>query len=78
MPTPDGVPVRITSPGRKVYHRERYEISSAMEKIKSLTGEDCMTAPFNRVRKCRAAGSGISSIVVNTGPRAVNPGSCLP
>ena len=73
MPTPDGVPVRITSPGASVHVSEMNSISSGTVKMRLLVLDSWRSSPFTHVRKARLWGSGISFAVVIHGPNGQKP-----
>ncbi len=77
-PTPDGVPVKITSPGKSVTMPDRHSMSAGTEKIKSLVRESCLVSPFNAHDNAKSSGSANSSGVTNHGPVGPNPGKDLP
>ena len=54
MPTPDGVPVAITSPGRSRTAAEMASMRVGMSKIRSLMGASWRGSPLTVVRR-RAA-----------------------
>ena len=58
MPTPDGVPVRIRSPGSSVHVSEMNATSSWIEKISSDVLESWRSSPLTHVRRREQVGVG--------------------
>src|SRR5579859_249009 len=77
-PTPCGVPVRITVPGRSVVLALKNEMIVGTSKIMSLVPDSCMTWPFKTVRRRSSAGSGISSRRARHGPIGAKVSNVLP
>src|ERR1700722_10830243 len=69
-PTPPGVPVTTTSPGRSSYMVERQLISCGIPKIISPICARCIVLPLRRVVNCAVSIAGTSSFVVIHGPNA--------
>ena len=69
MPTPAGVPVRITSPGCSVHVSEMNSISSGTEKIRLEVLESWRSSPLTHVRSARVCG--IGDLLGGRDPRAV-------
>ncbi|KAG1648345.1 hypothetical protein GQR58_029925 [Nymphon striatum] len=67
-PTPSGVPVKMTSPGRSSTLAERYSISSDTSKIRLDVRDDCSTRSSRRQPIAKSLGSATSSRVVSHGP----------
>ena len=57
-PTPDGVPVEMTSPGSSVTTSLAAAISSATEQIMSDVDSSCWSSPFTHSRNRKSWGSG--------------------
>gem|GEM_PF-2920385 len=55
-PTPCGVPVRMTVPGRRVLSVLRNSMSAGTSKTMSSVFQSCMVSPLRRVRMRRALG----------------------
>ena len=67
-PTPAGVPVEMTSPGRSVMYCERYATMWLHEKIMFLVLPFCICLPLTVSHSFRFCGSLISSFVARNGP----------
>ena len=78
VPTPEGVPVRMTVPGRRVVEPERKAMRVGTSKIMSAVLESCMVWPLRMVRMRSALGLGISSRVTMAGPRGQKVSKVLP
>ena len=78
MPTPCGVPVRITAPGRRVMVLLRLSIRAGTSKIMSPVVWSCIVWPLRIVLMLSELGSGISSLVTIHGPSGQNPSKLLP
>src|SRR5690606_10707102 len=78
IPTPGGVPVRMTSPGSSVKCCDRYEIRVGILKIRLLVLLSCMISPLMDDVIRRLCGSGISSRVTSHGPSGQNVSRLLP
>src|SRR5690606_32906795 len=63
MPTPGGVPVKMTSPGSKADSRDKNSMRTGTPKIGWLVLESCRVSPLRRSCSRRWWGSGISSAV---------------
>src|SRR5256885_1719693 len=68
IPTPSGVPVKMTSPGCRVRPADSSAMIRATGKTMCFVLESCFTAPFTRVASRSTCGSGISSFVTIHGP----------
>src|SRR5271154_4088250 len=77
-PTPLGVPVRMTVPGRRVVEPERKAMRVGTLKIMSAVLESCMVWLLMRVLIWRELGLGISSGVTMAGPRGQKVSKVLP
>ena len=73
IPTPDGVPVKMMSPGKSVTIFERYPISSETEKIMSRVRPSCLTSPLSSHPSLRSSGCSSSSTVTTLGPIGAKP-----
>ena len=78
MPTPLGVPVRMTVPGRSVVLPLKNSIRAGTSKIMSEVFSSCIVTPLRIVRTTRAFGSGISSGVTRHGPMGRNVSKVFP
>src|SRR5215470_5498745 len=72
-PTPDGVPVAITSPGSSVTTSLAAAISSATGQTMSAVDSSCCSSPFTHSRSRRSCGSGTRKAGVRPGPRGSEP-----
>src|SRR5689334_25079529 len=68
MPTPCGVPVKITVPGSNVVLPLKNSINVGTSKIMSFVFQSCSTSPLTTVRIFNVLGSGSSSAVTKHGP----------
>jgi hypothetical protein len=68
MPTPWGVPVRMTVPGKRVVLPLMNSISVGTSKIMSCLFQSWTFSPLRMVRMLSSFGLGISSGVTSTGP----------
>ncbi len=67
-PTPDGVPVAMTSPGSSVTTSLAAETSSATGQTMSEVDSSCCSSPFTHSRSRRSCGSGTWNAGVMPGP----------
>ena len=67
-PTPEGVPVKMTSPGSSGTLADRFAISAGTEKISWLVRLSCITSPLTSQPSSRSFGSATSSRVTSQGP----------
>src|SRR6266511_4468390 len=72
-PTPDGVPVEMTSPGSSVTSALAAEMSSATVQIMSEVDSSCWSSSFTHRRTRRFCGSGIWNAGVIPGPNGSEP-----
>lgn len=77
-PTPCGVPVRITVPGKSVVLPLRNSISLDTSKIMSSVFQSCNTSPPMSNLIASALGLGISSAVTRHGPNGAKVSNVLP
>ena len=77
IPTPAGVPVRMTSPGCKVTRAESSSICSAIEKIMCLVLESCINSPSTHSFRSSACGSAMNRAGVIQGPMGSAPSKPL-
>src|SRR5262245_18467920 len=73
IPTPDGVPVRIRSPGRSVRRVERCEICSASVKIILVVCESCLITSLTDSLMPSFCGSAMASAGTIQGPSGQAP-----
>ena len=69
MPTPLGVPVRISAPGSSVQAAEMCSISRSIENSRSFVRASWRRSPFTQERSRRSSGLATSSAVVIHGPK---------
>src|SRR6202042_1657580 len=72
-PTPDGVPVAMTSPGSSVTTSLAAGIRSATEQILSAVDSSCCSSSFPHRRSRRSCGSGTRNAGVRPGPSGSEP-----
>src|SRR6266498_815180 len=72
-PTPDGVPVGMTSPGSSVTTSLAAEMSSATVQTMSDVVSSCWSSPFTHRRSRRFCGSGTWNAGVMPGPSGSEP-----
>src|SRR5216684_262722 len=72
-PTPDGVPVAMTSPGSSVTTSLAAETSSATVQTMSDVDASCWSSPFTHSRSRRSCGLGTWNAGVIPGPRGRVP-----
>ena len=77
MPTPDGVPVAMTSPGYSVMPREQVSISVSMPKIMSGVRASWRSSPLTQPRT-RVSRASSSSAVTIHGPIGQKVSKFLP
>ena len=77
-PTPEGVPVAITSPGSKVMNSLRWLIRKATGKIMSAVLPVCRRLPLTSSHRSRRCGSATSSRVTSHGPIGAKLSELLP
>jgi Na+/H+ antiporter NhaA len=78
IPTPAGVPVKITSPGSSVTVRDSEATSRGMEKIRFWVRPFCTSSPLIAQPSSRSSGLANSSGVTSHGPIGPKPGNDLP
>ena len=78
MPTPCGVPVRITVPGTSVVLPLRNSMIRGTSKIMSEVVQSCSVTPLMWVAIFRLLGFLISSVVTSTGPSGQKVSKNLP
>lgn len=78
MPTPCGIPVRMTVPGRSVVLPLKYSIKVGTLKIMSLVVQSCRRSSLRMVAIFEALGSGTSSRVTSLGPGGAKVSKNLP
>src|SRR5689334_301326 len=76
-PTPDGVPVAMTSPGSSVTTSLAAAISSATVQTMSAVDSSCCSSPFTHNRTRRSCGSGTRKAEVRPGPSGSDPSADL-
>src|SRR4029079_11051615 len=69
MPTPDGVPVAITSPGSRGVNPLQYSMIRGTSWIRSDVSADCTTSPLSLVSRCSSCEPGIEYCVEIHGPK---------
>ena len=77
-PTPDGVPVKMRSPGSNGVIDDRWWTSASTPKIRSDVRLFCISSPLTVQPSARSSGSSSSSGVTTQGPIGPNPGNDLP
>src|SRR5690606_35960115 len=78
IPTPCGVPVRMTVPGASVVLPLRNSMRVGTSKIMSEVVQSCTFSPLRVVLIARSFGSGISSVVTRRGPRGAKVSNIFP
>jgi hypothetical protein len=73
VPTPDGVPVRMRSPGSSVQVSDRNATIARIPKMRSLVDASWRSSPLTQVRSWSISGSATSSAVVIHGPHGQKP-----
>ena len=77
MPTPEGVPVAMMSPGSRVIPREQVSISVGMSKIRSVVFASWRSSPLTQHRT-RVSSPSSSSAVTTHGPMGQKVSNDLP
>ena len=78
MPTPLGVPVKITSPGSSGVTADSCSISSPTPKMRLEVRLFCICSPLTEQLSSRSSGLSNSSGVTSHGPTGPKPGNDLP